>query len=149
MLSGSLNPAFAGSIPPWIRPPRSYMQLMTDEPTDRAPPQKPRSEPEIIPPGREGSPWAQEGWPFDAAGKPGANPAADAAVFITVDEQGRTHYQTFKPPGPFTIGLVLAILGLVGAAILMLALGFVLFLIPIVAVAVVALVLSGRVRAWW
>ena len=123
---------------------------MTDEPTDRTPPQKPRSEPEIIPPGRDGSPWAQEGWPFDAAGGPGAaDRAANSAVFITVDEQGRSHYQTFTPPGPFTIGLVIALVGLVGAAILMLALGFVLFLIPIVAVAVAALVLSGRVRTWW
>jgi hypothetical protein len=123
------------------------MKLMTNDPTDRTPPQKPRSEPEIIPPGREGSPWAHEGWPFQSAGEADQN--ANSAVFITVDEQGRTHYRTFKPPGPFTIGLVLALVGLVGAAILMLALGFVLFLIPVVGVAVVALVLSGRIRTWW
>jgi len=120
------------------------MKLMTNDPTDRTPPQKPRSEPEIIPPGREGSPWAHEG---QSAGE--ADQTANSAVFITVDEQGRTHYRTFTPPGPFTIGLVLALVGLVGAAILMLALGFVLFLIPVVAVAVVALVLSGRIRTWW
>ncbi|MFZ1886365.1 MAG: hypothetical protein WAU53_22845 [Rhodoplanes sp.] len=124
------------------------MKLMTNDPTDRTPPQKPRSEPEIIPPGREGSPWVQEGWPFEPSSE-AADQTANSAVFITVDEQGRTHYRTFTPPGPFTIGLVLALIGLVGAAILMLALGFVLFLIPVVAVAVVALVLSGRIRTWW
>jgi hypothetical protein len=125
---------------------RSYINAMSD-PTDHTPPQKPRSEPEIIPPGREGSPWAQEGWPFQSADA--GDKEANSAVFITVDEQGRTHYRTFTPPGPFTIGLVLALIGLVGAAILMLALGFVLFLIPVVAVAVAALMLSGRVRTWW
>ncbi|MGZ9107106.1 MAG: hypothetical protein ACXW3M_15165, partial [Rhodoplanes sp.] len=69
--------------------------------------------------------------------------------FITVDEQGRTRYRTFTPPGPFTIGVVLALIGLIGAAILLLALGFVLFLIPVVAVVIAALALSGRVRTWW
>ena len=122
------------------------MGLMTNDLTDRTP-QEPLSEPEIIPPGREGSPWAQEDWPFQPSGE--AADQANSTVFITVDEQGRTHYRTFTPPGPFTIGLVLALVGLVGAAILMLALGFVLFLIPVVAVAVAALVLSGRVRTWW
>jgi hypothetical protein len=70
-------------------------------------------------------------------------------VFISVDEQGRTRYRTFTPPGPFTIGVVLALLGLIGAAILLLAFGLVLFLIPLVAIAVAALALSSRVRMWW
>jgi hypothetical protein len=74
---------------------------------------------------------------------------ADAAIFVTVDEHGRTQYRTFTPPGPFTIGIVLTVLGLVGAAILMLALGFVLFLIPVVAIIVGGLLLSGRLRQWW
>ena len=56
---------------------------------------------------------------------------------------------TFTPPGPFTIGVVLALLGLIGAAILLLAFGLVLLLIAVVAIGVVALALSGRVRTWW
>ena len=123
--------------------------LMSDHPSDRLPPEKPRSEPEIIPPGRDDSPWTQEGWPSDAARSEADPSSRSSGVYITVDEQGRTHYRTFTPPGPFTIGLVLALIGLIGAAILLLALGFVLFLIPVVAIAVAALALSGRVRIWW
>jgi hypothetical protein len=132
------------------RPPNPYITDMTDEPSKRTP-ESPRNEPEIIPPGGDGSPWAQAGWPPDPARAAFGEDARaqDSAVFITVDEEGRTRYRTFTPPGPFTIGLVIALVGLVGAAILLLALGFILFLIPVLAVAVAALVLSGRVRSWW
>ncbi len=124
---------------------------MSDHPSDRLTPEKPRSEPEIIPPGRgDGSPWSQDTrWPDEFRAGEGDPGAQASGVFITVDEQGRTRYRTFTPPGPFTIGIVLALIGLIGAAILMLALGFVLFLIPVVAVVIAALALSGRVRTWW
>ena len=102
-------------------------------------PEKPRSEPEIIPPGRDEALWTE-------AVRSGRQ---RSDFFIAFDEDGRTRYTTFKPPGPFTIWLVLIVIGLVGAAGLMLALGFVLFLIPVVAVAIAALLLSGQIRAWW
>lgn len=125
---------------------------MSDYPTDRSKPEKPRSEPEIIPPGQgDASPWSHDaGWPDAArAANHGDSTSPGTAVFISVDEQGRTRYHTFTPPGPFTIGVVLALLGLIGAAILLLAFGLVLFLIPVVAIAVVALFLSSRIRTWW
>jgi hypothetical protein len=125
---------------------------MSDYPTDRSKPEKPRSEPEIIPPGHcDASPWSHDpGWPDAArAANHGDSTSPGSAVFISVDEQGRTRYHTFTPPGPFTIGVVLALLGLIGAAIVLLAFGLVLFLIPVVAVTVVALALSGRIRTWW
>lgn len=100
--------------------------------------EKPRSEPEIIPPGRDEALWTE-------AQRSGQR----SDFFIAFDEDGRTRYTTFKPPSPFTIWLVLIVIGLIGAAVLMLALGFVLFLIPVAAVAIAALVLSGQIRAWW
>jgi hypothetical protein len=122
------------------------MLRMPDDPrSDRPPPEQPRHEPEIIPPGREDPRWTGDMRRPDSAR---VGPA-DAAIFVTVDEHGRTQYRTFTPPGPFTIGIVLTVLGLVGAAILMLALGFVLFLIPVVAIIVGGLLLSGRLRQWW
>lgn len=102
-------------------------------------PEKPRYEPEIIPPASDDAVWTEA-----VRGS-----ARRADVFIAFDEDGRTRYTTFKPPGPFTIWLVLMVIGLVGAAVLMLALGFVLFLIPVVVIAAAALILSGRIRAWW
>lgn len=123
---------------------------MSDHSSDRfsrPPPETPRSEPEIIPPGRSDP---RGGWPIEEAGpRDGAGDCASHAVFITVDDEGRARYRSFTPPGPFMIGLVLTLLGLVGAAILLLALGFVLFLIPVAALAVGALLISGRVRRWW
>lgn len=123
------------------------MLRMPDDPQyDRPSPEQPRHEPEIIPPGR-GDPRWKGGLrqpPHDQRAG-----GAEDAVFITVDEHGRTQYRTFTLPGPFTIGIVLTLLGLIGAAILMLALGFVLFLIPVVAIVVGALLLSGRLRQWW
>ncbi|MEZ5785097.1 MAG: hypothetical protein R3D62_01120 [Xanthobacteraceae bacterium] len=116
----------------------AYIALMDDRYSDRKP-EQPRSEPEIIPPGRDDVSWT------DAVR--GGGQRSD--FFIAFDEDGRTRYTTFKPPGPFTIWLALIVIGLVGAAVLMLALGFVLFLIPVVGIAIAALVLSGQIRAWW
>jgi hypothetical protein len=115
----------------------AYIAVMDDRYSNREP-EKPRSEPEIIPPGGDETAWT------DAVR---AGQRSD--FFIAFDEDGRTRYTTFKPPSAFTVWLVLIVIGLVGAAVLMLALGFVLFLIPIVAIAVAALVLSGQIRAWW
>ncbi len=117
---------------------------MSNKPADRPPPEQPRSEPEIFSPGDpRGQPNARS--PFDDAREDSAN----SAVFITVDEHGRTHYRTFKPPGPFTMGVVLTLLGLAGAAILLFALGFILFLIPVAVISIGALALSGHLKKWW
>lgn len=128
---------------------------MRDQSSDRPPPEQPRSEPEIIPPGgRGGSPWRRNGErgsasrpPFeDAQPRSWRNPSG---VFVAIDEEGRARYRRFTPPGPFAITMALIVIGLVGAAILMLALGFVLVLVPIVAIVFAALILSGQARAWW
>ncbi len=115
---------------------------MSNKPADRPPPEQPRSEPEILAPGDpRGEPNARS--PFGDAD------ADNSAVFITVDEHGRTHYRKITPPGPFTMGVVLTLIGLAGAAILLFALGFILFLIPVAVVTIGALALSGHLKKWW
>ena len=97
-------------------------------------PQYPRAEPEVIPPGyRHGGP--------RSGGGPG--------VFVYVDRDGNTRRATFKAPGPFVIILALLIVGLIAAVVLVALLGLVLIWIPVVVVMIVALVLSGTIRAWW
>lgn len=124
-------------MPPGVSRLLAYMSGMNDRYSNREP-EQPRSEPEIIPPDRDETLWTEA-----------VRSGKRSDFFIAFDEDGRTRYTTFKPPSPFTIWLVLIVIGLVGGAVLMLALGFVLFLIPVVAVVIAGLVLSGQIRAWW
>lgn len=120
---------------------------MSNQSTDR-PADSPHPEPEIIPPGA---------LPHDrVTPRPRPNPRfADAgprreAVFIMVDQDGRTHTARLEPPGPFAVAGAVMVLGLIAAAVLLVALGFVLFWVPVIAIVVAALAFSGYLRgAWW
>lgn len=114
------------------------MSGMTQHPTDR--PETPRSEPEILPPGTE---------PRGRAENPFGGHARGETVFVTVDREGRTRYATFKPPGPFSIALGVVVIGLIAAAILFVALGFVLFWVPVIAIVIAGLAFSGYLRGAW
>jgi hypothetical protein len=91
--------------------------------------ERPRSEPEISPPER----------------------ARSHGIWVTVDEQDGTQRVYMARPGPFTIVLAFAVLGLIGLVALILLLSLALIWIPFVIVLVLAFVLSvywRRFRAW-
>jgi hypothetical protein len=98
-----------------------------------SPPERPRSEPEIIPPGRDRS----------HAGR------GDGYVWISTGGQGGTHRIYVARPGPFSIIVALLLAGLVLAAIVLLVLGFALFLIPAVVFVIAALLVAGYARHYW
>jgi len=103
--------------------------MSNDDHTSR-PAERPRSEPEIIPPGRNGR-------------------HGDAYVWTSVDERGGTHRIYVARPGPFTIVLVLIVAALALAAIVLLLLGLVLVWIPVVVLVVAAVILAGYLRYYW
>jgi hypothetical protein len=94
-------------------------------------PERPRAEPEIIPP------------PYRRTRADGAD------VFVYVDEHGHTRRATFKLPGPFAIILALLIIGLIAAVVLVALLGLVLIWIPIVLIMIGMLVLAAPIRRFW
>lgn len=91
--------------------------------------EKPRYEPEIIPPGRAGA-------------------KRRSHIWMSIDESG-THRFYLARPGPFTIFVALVLAGLVVAAIVLLLLGVVLIWIPAVVLIVGALLLSVTIRSYW
>jgi hypothetical protein len=100
--------------------------------SDQRPPDRPRFEPEIIPPergdrrqNRHSHVWM---WVADREGMRQANVAL---------------------PGPFTIFLALALVALVVGGILLLVLGAVLIWIPIFVLAVGALLIAAAARQYW
>lgn len=99
-----------------------------------SPPERPRSEPEIIPPDRSGRGQADD---------------ANARVFVYVDRDGRTQRVNVKTPGPFTVILILLALALVASVILALVVGALFFLIPIAAVTLAALIAWIYARSFW
>ena len=103
--------------------------MSNDERSSR--PERPRSEPEIIPPGRGGR--------RDGRGY----------VWTATDEHGGTQRIYVAQPGPFAIIAALVIAGLVLAGIVLLLLGLVLFWIPVIVLVVAALLLVGYIRYYW
>jgi len=101
------------------------------DPPDRGP-ERPRPEPEIIPPGRSR---AEQG-SFDS-------------IWIRVDDEGGTRRVHIARPGPFSIVLALLVIGLVVAVVFLLLAGLVLVWIPIVVIGIVLALLSGTARAYW
>lgn len=106
---------------------------MTDPNHDdgRPVPQNPRSEPEIIPPGQTGG--------------------RARGVWVTVNDQAGEHRVYVAQPGPFTIILVLAIIGLIAAVALIVLLSLALIWIPLVMALILAFVASmywQRFRHW-
>lgn len=104
-------------------------------------PERPRAEPEIIPPGA----------PDPRGQGPGAGPEdfAGGSVFITVDRDGRTRYTRIEPPGPFAVAMGVLVLGAIVGAVLLLALGVVLFWVPVIVITIAVLVFSSYLKAAW
>jgi hypothetical protein len=101
--------------------------------------ERPRSEPEIIPPGADDR--ARGGW---------------SGVWIRIDERDGVRRVYLRQPGPFSIALALLAIGIIAALGLLLLAGFVLFWLPIVVAVVLIALFSGsaryhwhRLRAWW
>ncbi len=99
----------------------------------RPPPETPRFEPEIIPPGQHS----------------GRRTRGRVDEFVFVDSKGRTHRAALKMPGPFAIGAGIAVFAIIAIAILSLAVSFALVLIPVVAIAIAGAIGYGYTRRWW
>jgi hypothetical protein len=96
----------------------------------QGPPEHPRSEPEIIPPDRDGG-------------------RRRSHVWIWVADREGMRRTAVPIPGPFMILLAFAVAGLVAALVLIVALGAVLFWVPVIILAVGALLLAAAVRQYW
>jgi hypothetical protein len=93
-------------------------------------PEQPRAEPEIISPDR-----------FDQRRR--------SVVWMSIREQDGTGRVHLTWPGPFTIMLALAILGLIGLVMLIVLLSVALIWIPVVIALIVAFVLTVTFRQYW
>ena len=92
---------------------------------------RPRTEPEIIPPGQSGR---------DRGG-----------IWVSVDDNDGPRRIYMARPGPFTIMLALAVLGLIGVIMLILLLSVAVIWIPFVIVLIAAFMLSlywRRFKLW-
>jgi hypothetical protein len=107
------------------------MDCMSYEHDDRRP-ERPRAEPEILPPDRA--------VPRERSG---------SEEYVWFDPRGGTHRIYVARPGPFSIIAALLITGLVVAAIVLLLLGLVLFWIPVVIVIIASFLLAGYTRHYW
>jgi hypothetical protein len=102
---------------------------MTDRKPNGSEPERPRSEPEIIPPGQR-------------------DRRDPSRVFISIDENGGPRRVYMAQPGPLTIFLALMVLGLIGVVALIVLLSVALIWIPVVLVLVAAFVASLTFRHW-
>jgi chromate transport protein ChrA len=96
-------------------------------------PERPRSEPEIIPPGRQERRQGRQ----------------DGPIWMSGEQFGGTHRIYIARPGPFSIIIALVIAGLVLAAIVLLLAGLVLVWVPVIVFVVAALLLAGYSRYYW
>ncbi|MBI3433590.1 MAG: hypothetical protein HY056_00690 [Proteobacteria bacterium] len=93
--------------------------------------ERPRVEPEIIPPGESAEP--RDARPH---------------IFLAFDEQTTQRIHLARPSA-FTMVLALALAGLAIAAILLVLLGLVLLWVPVAIIVVAVLLTSGRARQFW
>jgi hypothetical protein len=100
------------------------------------PPEQPRSEPEIIPPGHTHDPFP-----------PKAHAAADAFVFT--DALGRSHRIRSRRISPFVAFAILFGIVTIAGLVLLLVVSAVLVWIPIAAAIVFGLLAYGRLRGLW
>src|SRR5215813_11789779 len=101
--------------------------------SDQGPSDRPRSEPEIIPPERGDR--RQQG--------------GRSHVWVWVADREGMRQANVALPGPFTIFLALALVALVVGGILVLVLGAVLIWIPVFVLAVGALLVAAAARQYW
>jgi hypothetical protein len=105
---------------------------MTDRDPHDPDASRPRSEPEIIPPGR-------------------ASRNQRGGIWVSIDEHGDTRRVFVSRPGPFTILLALAVLGLIALIMLIVLLSVAVIWIPVVIVLIAAFFASmywRRFRMW-
>ena len=102
-----------------------------DQYPDRSP-ERPRVEPEIIPPVREERP-----------------PRGPAGIWMRIEERDGVRRLYIARPGLLSIILGLLIIGLIAAAVFLLLAGLVLLWIPIVIGGIILALLSGSVRQYW
>jgi hypothetical protein len=88
------------------------------------PPERPRAEPEILPPERSD------------------DPRRPAGIFVRFDQLGGAHRVFVARPGWPSIMFALLVIALVGALVLLLLAGLFLFWIPILIIGLVAAILS-------
>lgn len=95
-------------------------------------PERPRVEPEILPPDRSGRGTRDQSWPPPPYGySPGAN--GSQRIFVT-------------RIGPFGFGLVMLVLGLFAAVLLLLLIGTALIWLPFVAAIFIVGAIAGVLR---
>jgi hypothetical protein len=100
--------------------------------SDQRPPDRPRSEPEIIPP--EHTDRRQDG---------------RSHVWMWVADREGMRQANVTLPGPFTIFLALALVALVVGGLFLVVLGAVLIWIPVFVLAVGALLIAAAARQYW
>jgi hypothetical protein len=103
---------------------------MTERNSGGSDPDRPRYEPEIIPPGQQGR-------------------RESSRIFASIDENGGTRRIYMARPGPFSMLLALAIVGLIGVVVLIVLLSVALIWIPVVIALVAAFVAWVTFRHWW
>jgi hypothetical protein len=101
--------------------------------SDQGPPERPRSEPEIIPPGRGG----------------GGQRDSQSHVWVWVADREGMRQTNVRLPGPFTIGLALALVAVVAGLIVILVLGAVIIWVPVFVLALVGLLMAAAARQYW
>jgi hypothetical protein len=101
--------------------------------SDQGPPERPRSEPEIIPPGR----------------RSGGRSGSQSHVWVWVADREGMRQANVRLPGPFTIFLALALVAMVAGLIVILVLGAVIIWIPVFVLAIVGLLIAAAARQYW
>ena len=112
--------------------------MSSDQYPDRSP-ERPRVEPEIIPPGRGGR-----------------APRGPTGIWLRIDERDGVRRVFIGRPGLLSIILGLLIIGLIAVVVFLVLAGIVLVWIPLLIAGIVLALLSGAIRhhwrrlqAWW
>jgi hypothetical protein len=98
---------------------------------DKPIPERPKAEPEIIPPDQPGSPRGR------------------SRVFVSFNTTGEGNRAYVAAPGPFAVLLALLVLGALLVATVLLFLGAALIWIPVMAVIIGVLFLSSLLRGYF
>jgi hypothetical protein len=101
--------------------------------SDQGPSDRPRSEPEIIPPDRKG----------------GGRGDSQSHIWVWVADRDGMRRANVTLPGPFTIFLALALVAMVAGLIVILVLGAVIIWVPIMVLAIVGLLIAAAARQYW
>jgi hypothetical protein len=109
----------------------SHIVGMSRDPSNDPGPERPRVEPEILPPERDGG------------------PRGPAGIWLRIDERDGVRRVILARPGWPTIILGLLILGLFAAVVFLMLAGVVLLWLPIVIGGIILALLSSALRTYW